>query len=279
MKPLEHWTRARVFVPGRTPIYAVEATHDGAFAAHDHEFVEIVLMLGGAARHITSAGGHALSPGDVLVLRPGVWHGYDDAKQLRIYNCCFGAELLDRELAWTLDDPIVGALLWGPRQAGGVIQLHVAPSVARRCAADLGTVRAPDVHAASVGKLLQFLGTLSACGSIAAPAIAPMVTRVVRQLEADLRRAWRVADLARLVGVDEAYLTRRFTASMGVPPMAYLARCRAERAAALLLQTRDDIADIATSVGWDDPVYFARRFKQHYAIPPREYRKRFGHAV
>ena len=58
--------------------------------------------------------------------------------------------------------------------------------------------------------------------------------------------------------------------------MAYVARCRAERAAALLIQSDEPIADIAVAVGWTDPVYFARRFHQHYGLAPREYRKRFG---
>jgi transcriptional regulator GlxA family with amidase domain len=99
---------------------------------------------------------------------------------------------------------------------------------------------------------------------------------VVRAIDADIARPWRVEELAAIVNVTAAYLTRRFTASLGVSPIVYIARCRAERAAMQLIQTNMPIAAIALTVGWDDPVYFARRFHQHYGLAPRDYRKRFG---
>jgi AraC family L-rhamnose operon transcriptional activator RhaR len=54
--------------------------------------------------------------------------------------------------------------------------------------------------------------------------------------------------------------------------MAYLARVRAETAAALLLQTERSITDIAAAGGWPDANYFARRFRQHFGLAPSAYR-------
>ena len=56
-----------------------------------------------------------MASGDVVLLRPGVWHGYYDCARLELYNCCFSSELLRRELIWTREDPLLGYLLWtGP---------------------------------------------------------------------------------------------------------------------------------------------------------------------
>jgi len=276
----DHWYREQVFAPGMVPIYAKAATHETDVAPHDHAFVEIVAVLDGSAKHVTSDGRTDLRPGDALVLRPGVWHGYAEPRKLRIFNCCFGGELLNRELAWTLEDPAIGHLLWGPRHGGGAIHFHLPPAVVRQCARDMGSTYAPQGRAVPIGRLLVFLGALSqearARRNAAEFAIPARVAEVVRHLEAQIARPWRMDDLARIACVNAAYLTRRFTAAMGLAPMQYLARCRAERAAALLIQTTEDIADIAISVGWDDPVYFARRFRQHYGMPAREYRRRFG---
>ena len=84
--------------------------------------------IGGTGTHHCLAGRRELSVGDVMLLRPGVWHGYEDCQRLELYNCCFSSELLRRELAWTREDPMLGYLLWsGPYSAPGrgVLSLHL----------------------------------------------------------------------------------------------------------------------------------------------------------
>ena len=54
--------------------------------------------------------------------------------------------------------------------------------------------------------------------------------------------------------------------------MTYLARHRAERAAALLMHTARPVKDIGYEVGWSDPNYFARRFRKFFACSPTAYR-------
>src|SRR5215217_8674449 len=70
-------------------------------------------------RHAPLTGGSPEAPvGDVVFLRPEVWHGYE-CDYLELYNCGFTAEMLYRELAWTHEDPVLGYLLWSaPLSAG-----------------------------------------------------------------------------------------------------------------------------------------------------------------
>ena len=56
-------------------------------------------------------------------------------------------------------------------------------------------------------------------------------------------------------------------------PMAYIHAFRIEKAGILLRNTESSIAEIAESVGFDDFSYFAKVFKQHTGVTPREYRK------
>src|SRR3954451_11896693 len=84
--------------------------HEEFHPAHTHSFLEIAVVLGGEGSHHSLAGLHELRIGDVLVLRPGVWHGYQNCRRLELYNCCFSTELLGRELAWTRQDPQLGHL-------------------------------------------------------------------------------------------------------------------------------------------------------------------------
>src|SRR6266702_376267 len=45
---------------------------------HTHSFVEIAFAIGGTATPHPQAGQRQLQSGDVLLLRPGVWHGYEN---------------------------------------------------------------------------------------------------------------------------------------------------------------------------------------------------------
>jgi len=59
---------------------------------------------------------------------------------------------------------------------------------------------------------------------------------------------------------------------MGISPLAYIKNLRIQQAVTLLQQTNFPIADIASSVGYEDPLYFSRVFRRTYGISPTEYR-------
>ena len=84
------------------------------------------------------------------------------------------------------------------------------------------------------------------------------------------------SDLAEELHLAPAYLVRLFKDATGLPPKAYLAQVRAERAAVLLLHSDDPVTSIGRAVGWPDQNYFARRFKAHYGLSATTYRKRFS---
>ena len=95
--------------------YAGRYVHHERKPLHCHSFIEIAFVTAGRGVHQSRSGGRPLSAGDVMLLRPGVWHGYDKCEDLTLYNCCFSSDLLREELAWTRDDAMLGRLLWtGP---------------------------------------------------------------------------------------------------------------------------------------------------------------------
>jgi AraC family L-rhamnose operon transcriptional activator RhaR len=98
----------------------------------------------------------------------------------------------------------------------------------------------------------------------------------MKRMEDDIQRALTLGDLAEQLSIAEAYLVRRFKAATGLPPMAWLNRLRAERAAALLLRTDAPVAEIGRAVGWEDPNYFARRFRAHFGLSATDYRIQFS---
>jgi AraC family L-rhamnose operon transcriptional activator RhaR len=275
-----------------TLAYAGMHLHVSGHHMHTHRFVEVAFAVGGAGTHDCLAGRHFVARGDVVLLRPGVWHAYEDCDRLELYNCCFSNELLHRELAWTREDPLLGYLLWsGPYAAPrrGMLAFQLDDASLTRCVTHLEAITAlrycqQERYRGDVLGLLSLL--LGELGRAAAPAAAaddlargrphPAVRRAMRLLESDLARPWTLTALAEELHLAPAYLVRLFKDATGLPPKAYLAQVRAERAAVLLLHTDDPVTAIGRAVGWPDQNYFARRFKAHYGLSATTYRKRFA---
>jgi len=253
---------------------------------HAHDFLEIAVIGQGRGRHVTSRGEHELGCGEVFILRPGAWHGFRDCADLTVANCCLSAQALRADLAALHDFPMLRRMLWtDPAASGthGIAATAVDAASAEEAIAELGrlerdlaTDRARPGRV--LGRLVTVLGILvdgrapepAAAGSAIHPAVAATVAR----LEAAPAHQWRLDDLARAVNLDPAYLGRLFGQHVGLTPMGYLARVRAERAATLLAHSTLPAAQVGAAVGWDDPTYFARRFRTLVGLTPTEYRRR-----
>ena len=250
--------------------------------AHAHDFVEIAVIGAGRGRHVTSHGEQEVRRGQVVVLRPGAWHAFRDCAGLTVANCCLSATALRAELAALHDFPALRRTLWTePMAAGthGVAVTTVDRAAAEEAVAEIGRLER-DLAAARpgrvLGRLVTVLGVLAdgRGPEPAEPATHPAVAATVARLEAEPERQWRLDDLARAVNLDPAYLGRLFVRHVGVTPMGFLARVRAERAAGLLTHSDLPAAQVGATVGWDDPTYFARRFRVLVGLTPGEYRRR-----
>lgn len=80
-----------------------------------------------------------------------------------------------------------------------------------------------------------------------------------------------IADIAGSVGVCRSLLNRAFQQHMDISPMQYLTRYRMAQACRLLTRTDMAIKVVAFSVGYEDPLYFSRRFREVMGCSPRDY--------
>lgn len=252
--------------------------------SHAHDFLEIAVIGAGQGRHVTSQGEHALRRGEVVILRPGAWHGFRDCAGLTVANCCLSATALRAELAPLHDLPMPRRMLWtDPMAAGthGIAVVTVDPAAAEEAITEIGRLEQDLTKARPgrvLGRLVTVLGIL-ADGRDSEPAtvestVHPAVAATVARLEASPEEQWRLDDLASAVNLDPAYLGRLFAQHVGLTTMGFLARVRAERAATLLAHTTLPAAQVGAAVGWDDPTYFARRFRTLVGLTPSEYRRR-----
>jgi AraC-like DNA-binding protein len=110
----------------------------------------------------------------------------------------------------------------------------------------------------------------------------PIARHLLRAKDlADMRYAepLEVADLARAAGLSQAHFSRAFRKAFGESPHAYLLTRRLERAAALLRNTDDSVADICVAVGLTSIGSFTTSFKRMFGTTPAAYRAAFPPAA
>ena len=96
---------------------------------------------------------------------------------------------------------------------------------------------------------------------------------VLRKLEREFARSWRVEDLAKLAHLSPSRFAHLFREQTGRSPIAYLEAVRMEEARRLLLRTDLRISEIAFRVGFPDPLYFSTRFHHCFGVSPSSWRQ------
>lgn len=82
-----------------------------------------------------------------------------------------------------------------------------------------------------------------------------------------------VQTLCAIVNYSKSSLFEKFQKYMKSTPFQYQEKLRMNHAAMLLISTNKSIREIASASGFDDPLYFSKRFKKHYNKSPQSYRK------
>jgi AraC-like DNA-binding protein len=88
-----------------------------------------------------------------------------------------------------------------------------------------------------------------------------------------------VGDLAHAAGLSRAHFSREFRRTFGESPHAYLLTRRLERAAALLRNTDNSVAEICLAVGLQSIGSFTTSFTRTYGRSPTAYRASFPPAA
>lgn len=80
------------------------------------------------------------------------------------------------------------------------------------------------------------------------------------------------SSISSMFGYNESYFCRRFKEITGLKPLNYIKILRLEKSKDLLKEHDSSIVSIAAECGFSDANYFARCFKSHYQLTPKEYR-------
>ena len=99
-----------------------------------------------------------------------------------------------------------------------------------------------------------------------------LMERIMRSVNAHLSDSdFNVDMLSADVGISRAQLHRKMKEITGIPSGKFLRNLRMEQAARLLREGKVNVAQVADSVGYNDPSHFSTVFKNHFGLSPSEY--------
>jgi AraC family transcriptional regulator, transcriptional activator FtrA len=101
--------------------------------------------------------------------------------------------------------------------------------------------------------------------------LAPLMDWANARLDATLT----IADLAAQAGVSVRTLERRFTLTLGKPPLHWLLLQRVRRAQEMLETTNTPVEAVATASGFGTAMNMRTHFKKHAGVSPTAYRRTF----
>ena len=92
-------------------------------------------------------------------------------------------------------------------------------------------------------------------------------------IDEHLTQPLTLGDLAEVACLSEYHLARMFRTSFGLPPAAWIAQQRVERARVLLRTTALPLVQVAARCGYANASHFSHRFREAVGVAPMLYRQ------
>jgi AraC-like DNA-binding protein len=80
-----------------------------------------------------------------------------------------------------------------------------------------------------------------------------------------------VEDLSHHLGISRATLYKKIISLTGKSPLEFIRTIRMQQAAQLLEKSQLTVAEVAYQVGFNNPKYFAKYFKEEFSVLPSDY--------
>jgi AraC family L-rhamnose operon transcriptional activator RhaR len=259
--------------------------------AHDHEFIEICLVLKGTGIHLTENGSMALRENHVLVVPAGGVHSFSKVRDLEVINIYFLPEWFLPEIGLQGEgDGILPLFFSGSlsfrREARTIHEFEISSKARREILRELNDLaplnnetRTARWIACCCFKVLLLLAEayrtqaevpLSTKFSLLTWELLAAIDRVIRSGE-----KLNLGDQAKKMGMTRDNLCRRFRDQVGKTPTAFYQYRRLQFVCRRLLETDHTLSEIAHQFGYADEAHMCRTFRHELALTPSNYRKKF----
>ena len=224
------------------------------YPLHSHTYWEIMYYLEGEGHLATDGGSIPFSKGSIIIVPPKFVHG--SVSQAGFVNISIGSNfdnlfMFDKisQVSDNLDfdGKQLATLIYKNQHKGGNYLSSLCSAYA------------------------QFILQNLTCEKNISRAISNITDAV---LKCFYDAEFDITALLKTSGYSEDYIRNEFKRQTGLTPIDFLTKIRIEHAKRLIdiYGDRISVAQIAESCGFNDAVYFSRRFRQFIGLSPKHYK-------
>jgi len=252
---------------GEGSIRVEKKSGDTSFAAHVHDYFEIILYRKCNGRCIVNGTVYPMFGDCLFFLTPKDYHKIEasntsDASSVII---SFSENLIDAELFSRL--AFSSRVWYEPTKEVVAAIENLYESYAKRVSA----------RSKKLFHLLNaILCDVAECGQMPggkALGVSPAIAQAITVMLSDISQSHTLAGLAHECGLSASYFSNLFRKEMGKGFKEWLNDTRIEHAKGLLLESDLPVLEICYECGYNTPSQFIRMFKRATEMPPSEYRK------
>lgn len=270
-------------------VYQVNEDHGHTlFDLHWHEEVEFIYVVEGTASFQIGTNHLEVQAGEALFIQSEELHAAlvaTEADSCNLFAIVFDLKLLsgpnyDVVQSKYLDPLFEHKLLlpkqlkpstpWERRIIAGLVEIIALYGEKPRAFELLIKAR---LYAIFAEFFANFQSTLESLPITADLHKIERLKKVLQYMDESLHTRIQVKDAASIIRMSEGHFCRFFKSLVHKTPMDYINMLRVNQAAKLLSESNKKIIEIALEVGFDNPSYFIKLFKQHKKCTPSEFRK------
>jgi AraC-like DNA-binding protein len=261
--------------------------HDLTAIEHIHDFIEIVVIMGGSGTQVIQGESYTVSMGDVFVMQGFQSHYFSDYQSLDIINIMLDPvrkkNLLSPEIRkmssfQTLfvlepqrrnEQHFRNLLRLGHRELKEVepiihaIQQELS---AKKEGYELLSCHLLEVLVLQLSRAYNRLEKPNAIGMM-------RIQKVIDYMNLHFTEPLRIDNLASMACMSPRHFQRVFKVLTGTSPVSYLHKLRIAYACELLQRNELSVSEVTFKVGFQDRPYFSRLFKEMIGIQPKQFQK------
>ncbi len=259
-----------------------EMAHSGP---HGHQFLSLIYFERGGGRQRVGSQEWDVSASDLFLVAPGETHDASRLGDAAGWMVEFSADVIEPAgdttafLSWHTN-PLLYPFV---RPSGGEVAHFKVPAEdrtewSRRLRSMDSELRekAPGYREAVLAYLTL---TLVEVARLAQDVVGqlrvqeqPVLAGVFQFIEDHYAEPISLKDVARAVNLSSGYLTTLVRRQTGRTVLEWISERRMAEARRLLIETDESVERIGARVGYDDPAYFARRFRSTHKATPASWR-------
>ena len=278
-----HVYKASEYIKGDCGIVVSKGDTGRYEPLHTHEFIEIVYILSGNARHTVNENTYLVSEGDLIFMNYGCTHEFQSDEGFTYVNILFLPENVSSDLATS--DSILSLLLLtafedmrGDSSYGKLsFRKDEKKTVESIVLAMLSEYRKKEISWQKV--LGNYLSTMLIImmrkneHGVGRDDLTDAWYDLARYIEENLSSDLSLSALAKKCFYNPSYFSRIFKERFGLSPSQYITGKRLERVSELLLSTDMTVDKIAEDVGFADRKSLYNAFSKHFSTTPAKYRQ------